>query len=40
VAIVTHDSPHLNPLSSARREGRARGGGNRKLAGPTLLERR
>src|SRR5205823_4321235 len=30
--LVTRDSPHLNPLSSMRREGRVRGGGNRKLA--------
>jgi hypothetical protein len=30
--LMTRDSPHLNPLSSARREGRVRGGGNRKIA--------
>ena len=28
--LLTRDSPHLSPLSSARREGRVRGGGNRK----------
>jgi hypothetical protein len=35
--LVTGDSPHLNPLSSERREGRVRGGGNRKSP-PYLVE--
>jgi hypothetical protein len=31
-ADIDRRPPHLNPLPSARREGRVRGGGNRKLA--------